>query len=295
VTEVPRLDIAGSLVLASGIVLALYGSTEGPLLGWTSAGSWPFWASGGFLLALYGIWALRRPHPAVNLALLKNGQAALGLGISNIASVVLFAILVLIPVFSETVLGASTFVTGLTLLPQGVITGVGILVGNWMYGMTNVRSVTLTGFAVLTATTFMLLFVELGTPLWAIAAILSSRGLALGLTIQPLLLATIGELAGADVPDGNTLFNVMERVFSSVGISLLSTYFQVSEQNYAVLLPRVTDAATSAFHDTILILTVVSLVGFGLGFLLKPRSPTTTMFSGRRAEHDDGKVLGQQT
>lgn len=68
------------------------------------------------------------------------------------------------------------------------------------------------------------------------------------------------------------MFNVMERVFSSVGISLLSTYFQLREESYVTTFGGFTQAATSAFHDTILILTVLSLAGFGFALLLKTKT-----------------------
>ena len=116
---VPRFDLFGAVILAAGVVLALYGATEGPSTGWTSIGSFPFWASGTVLLGVYGIWALRRPDPAVDLRLLRKGQTALALVIITIASTVLFAMLFLLPVFIESIQGASATITGLTLLPQG--------------------------------------------------------------------------------------------------------------------------------------------------------------------------------
>jgi hypothetical protein len=129
---------------------------------------------------------------------------------------------------------------------------------------------------ILTVTTAMLLFVGVKSPDWVVAVILSGRGLALGLTIQPLLYATIGNLTDQEVPDGNTLFNVMDRLGGSVGISLLATFFQFREQtyisassttSYAAL--QLVAAALHSFHDTILLLTIFSLVGLFLAILLK--------------------------
>ena len=266
--DAPKFDLVGSVMLATGIVLALYGTTEGTLLGWTSPGSLPFWVSGGVLLIGYGVWALHSSHPAVNLKLLRDPQSALAFGISNIANVVLFAILVLLPVFMESVQGVSAIVAGLTLLPQGLVTGLGILAGSRMIKTKSVRLVTFLGFSILTATTALLLTVRVDTPLWVISAILSGRGLALGFTIQPLLMATIGRLSGGEVPDGNTLFNVMERVFGSVGISLLTTFFQTSEMNYLSVGTEAGSAAVQAFSNTVGVLVVLSVFGLGLSVLL---------------------------
>jgi len=273
----PRFDLTGALLLAAGVVLALYGASEGPLVGWTTAASLPYWASGTVLLAAYGVWAVRRPDPAVDLKLLRDGQTALALVIITVASTVLFAMLFLLPIFVESIQGEPATVAGLVLLPQGVVTGVGTWIGDRLSKKRSERSIRLTtmlGMAILTATTAMLLGVGIGTPAWEAAAILSGRGLALGLTIQPLLYATIGNLSGREVPDGNTLFNVMDRLGGSVGVSLLATFFQLGEQAHASSTPSATasqlaEAALHSFHDTILLLTIVSLSGAVLSLLLR--------------------------
>ena len=234
-SEPPKFDLIGAVILASGVVLALYGASEGPLLGWISIESFPFWASGTILIVIYGVWALRRPNPAVNLKLLRNTQTALALVIITIAATVLFAMLFLLPIFMESIQGMSATITGLALLPQGIVTGIGTWIGDKLSKQRSGRSIRLTtvlGMTILTVTTAMLLFVDVSTPDWIIAVILSGRGLALGLTIQPLLYATIGNLTDQEVPDGNTLFNVMDRLGGSVGISLLATFFQFREQTY---------------------------------------------------------------
>ena len=122
---IPKFDLIGAIILASGVVLALYGASEGPLLGWTSVASFPFWTSGTILLIVYSLWALRRPNPAVNLELLRNTQTALALVIITIAATVLFAMLFFLPIFMESIQGMSAAITGLTLLPQGIVTGIG--------------------------------------------------------------------------------------------------------------------------------------------------------------------------
>jgi len=275
-----KFDFAGALILASGVVLALYGASEGPLIGWASLGSLPYWAAGIVLLVAYGLWTLRKAHPAVNLKLLRNTQTALALVIITIASTVLFAMLFLLPIFMESIQGMSATVTGLVLLPQGVVTGIGTWIGDKLSKQRSERSIRLTtilGMTILTVTTAMLLRVDLGTPDWVIAVILSGRGLALGLTIQPLLYATIGNLEGSEVPDGNTLFNVMDRLGGSIGISLLASFFQFSEQSYISAgssgsAMQLTQAALHGFHDTILLLIVVSLVGVFLALFLKKKA-----------------------
>jgi EmrB/QacA subfamily drug resistance transporter len=317
----PRFDVVGSLVLADGLVLTLYGASEGPLVGWLSSESWPYWTSGPVLLVVYALWAIRRADPAVSLKLLRHRQTALALAVTSVAAVVLFAVLFLIPVFMEEIQGVSAMITGLALLPQGVVTGVGTLLGEKLSRTWKTRPISFVGMSTLTGTTALLLTVDIHTPFWLIATILSGRGLALGLTIQPLLYATIGNLTGGEVPDGNTLFNVLERLGGSVGISLLATFFQLSEQNYvsavlsqngisiqgsgsgltssvlsslpASLVSQLAGAAVHGFHDTVLLLTLLSLLGvlMSLGLRGRPVPARSDGWSEKKVREDRVGVL----
>jgi hypothetical protein len=59
-------------------------------------------------------------------------------------------------------------------------------------------------------------------------ALLCGRGAALGLTVQPLVMALLDgspALPASAMPDANTLFNMAERLSGSFGIALLATLY----------------------------------------------------------------------
>jgi EmrB/QacA subfamily drug resistance transporter len=305
------VDPFGMLALAGGLVLATYGATEGPQVGWSSLSSWPYLATGGLLLLVYVVWALRRPHPAVDLKLLRHLQPALAVGLCALSSIVMFAILVLVPVFMEDLQGATALTAGLALLPQGLVMGIGIVLGDRLAAHRGARFSALLGFLLLAITTATLLALTLTTPAWVTALLLSGRGVAVGLTIQPLLVAMIRGLAPAEVPDGNTLFNAAERLAGSIGIPLLVTFFTLREQDRiretldslgvhlgarlpaagsAAQLPqavraRLAQAAVTGFHDTIWLLVAVSLLGCLVALLLR-RGPASSSASVAAASTD---------
>ena len=292
-----RFDLFGLLLLAGGLVGASYGATEGATLGWTAPGTWPYLVTGGILLAAYIIWALRRRHPAVDLKLLRHPQTALAVFLSALAGVVMFAMLFLLPIYMQNLQGLSPLIAGLALLPQGFVTGFGTVLGGVVAPRWGARRSTLLGMAILALSTATLLLLTRDTPAWLTAALLCGRGLALGLTIQPLLNVMLGDLSPAETPDGNTLFNVAERLGGSVGIALLATFFQQRERYHAeqvlaglgihldsasqnqtvaaishlpaALRAQLGQAAIDGFHDTILLLVLLSLVGLCLALLLR--------------------------
>jgi len=83
-----RFDPIGMVLLAAGLAFALYGGGQGPTAGWTAPSVWPFWAAGILLILAYVAWALRSPHPAVNLRLLRDRLTSASVALSVLVSVV---------------------------------------------------------------------------------------------------------------------------------------------------------------------------------------------------------------
>jgi predicted MFS family arabinose efflux permease len=287
------------LLLAGGLGLALYGAGQGPSAGWTAARVWPFWAAGIALVAAYVAWALRSPHPAINLRLLRDRLAALTVALSILVSIVTFAAMFLLPVFMQTVQGYSALQAGLALLPQGLVMGVGTVLGQRVAGSGQLRLGALAGSVALAAATAALLLIDAHTPGWLIALILCGRGLAFGLVTQPLLATMMGRLSGADVADGSTLFNVVQRVAGSFGIGLLATLFaqRLQARATAVLadlhmpaasaagLPpevaaRLQSAAVAGFHDAVWVLVATSGLAVLLALLVRDPHPAPDIQAG---------------
>ena len=269
-----RLDVPGLLVLGAGLGLATYGASQGPAHGWLSAASAPAWAGGLVLVTAYvlreramprdgeaprdGTAGRRRPPAAVSLGPLRTPARALTLALACVTSVVLFSVLFLAPVFLQQIQHRSTTVTGLVLLPQGVVMGLASWLGSEIIKRGQARPALITasvsgGLALLAASTLGLLWLTPSTPAWATTALLCGRGVALGLTVQPLVMAFLAGLRPSRMPDANTLFNMAERLSGSFGIALLATLYA----SRAAL----SGSAVTAFRDCAIVLTGAAAAG----------------------------------
>jgi EmrB/QacA subfamily drug resistance transporter len=261
-----RLDGGGLVLLAAGLGLATYGASQGPAHGWLSAASAPAWAGGLALVAGYVLHERsaraagggRRTPPAVDLSPLRSPQRVLTLALACVASVVLFAMLFLAPVFLQQIQNHSATVTGLVLLPQGVVMGLASWLGSTVIerARQHPRVITVSvvgGLALLAASTLGLLLLTPTTSVWVTTGLLCGRGVALGLTIQPLVMGFIAGLGAPRMPDANTLFNMAERLSGSFGIALLATLYASRA--------AATGSALTAFRDCAFVLTVAAAVG----------------------------------
>lgn len=139
------------------------------------------------------------------------------------------AMLLFTPIYLQQIQGTSALVAGLVLLPQGLVTGLGAVLGMVMAQWWGERACIFFGTVILVATTALLLLLDLATPAWLTALLLCGRGLAMGLVLQPLLMVMLYGLAQQELPDGNTLFTVTDNLGGSVGVALLATLLQHRE------------------------------------------------------------------
>ncbi len=293
-----RFDTLGFILLSAGVIGITYGSSQGTQIGWLSSSTWPYWATGALLLAAYVLWSKSRLNPIVDLSLLWQPQQALDLLLAALVSIVTFAVIFLAPVFMQEIQGTSALTAGIALLPQGLITGIGAILGTQLPGKWGVRQTIVLGMALLTFSTMGLLLVTGTSSAWLIAIVLCGRGFAIGLVIQPLLNRLIDCLPEAKALDGNTLFNVVERISGTLGIALIITFFQVREQlrlNHVKAhlgLPasitfnksgsdsllsgaahyRLEHAAVSGFHDVVWLVAGLSSIGVLIAFFITDHS-----------------------
>ena len=225
--ERTEFDFYGLAMLAAGVTLVLFGTSQGGTDGWDAAACWGPLAAGAALLAGYVRWAAGRVQPALDLSLARQPAAALSMGLCALAAVVTWAAVFLLPVFVQTAQGRSALAAGVALAPQGVITGVSTALGPRVLTRFTVRATVCAGFAVLGLGSLLLLTVGAGTPLWLISLILAVRSVSIGLVISPLLTALTGPLPPRRMGDASTLFNVVNRMAGSFGIGLLASLYAV--------------------------------------------------------------------
>jgi EmrB/QacA subfamily drug resistance transporter len=224
-TAQARLDLVGLLLLAGGLAVLLFGIGEGGTAGWGAPSSWLALAAGVFLLAGYALRSGRAEQPVLNLALARRGRPALALTLCALASVVTFAAVFLLPVFMQDAQGHSAWAAGLTMLPQGLITGLSTTLGQRALRLATVRTTVAAGFTLLTAASLGLLLIGTHTGLVLIAVLLAVRSVSIGLVISPLLAVVTAPLDQGELTDATTLFSIWQRIAGSLGIGLIAAVF----------------------------------------------------------------------
>lgn len=252
-------DPVGMLLVAAGLTLLLYGAAQAGTHGWSTPATWVAVAVGAVVLASYPWWARRHSHPALDLTLARHRDSLLALLLCAAASVVTFAAVFLIPVFLQAVQGHSALAAGLAMLPQGVLTGLGTVIGQRVLTRVSVRTTVLVGFALLATASAALFTIQVHTSIPVTAAILAVRAASIGLVITPLLAVMVRPLNSQQLADANALFNIVQRIAGSFGVGALASWYASAAVHHGPL---------SALHWIALVLVFLAALAAAFSVLL---------------------------
>lgn len=230
----PTFDFAGFIFVALGLSTVLYALSSASTDGWGSATVLGFLTTGLLSLAIFIaielIQANRGRQPLLDLRLFANGPFRAGI-IANVFVIFgLFGGLFLFPIYLQSIRGQSAFQAGLILLPQALASMVSVIIGGRLVDRFGVRAVMIPGLIILGIATWQLTYISLYSSYGWIQLMLILRGLALGLTVQPLTVATLSEISPRDLAQASSLSTVNRAVSSSLGIAIIATLVQTQSQ-----------------------------------------------------------------
>ncbi len=229
-----RFDLLGFFLSTLSLATILYALSSASTDGWGSATVLGFMAIGLLSLAIFItvelIIANRGGQPLLDLRLFANGPFRAGM-IANVFVIFgLFGGLFLFPIYLQNIRGQSAFQAGLILLPQALASMVSVIIGGRLVDRFGVRAVMIPGLLILIVATWQLTNISVYSSFGWLQLMLVLRGLALGLTVQPLTVATMSEVSPRQLAQASSLSTVNRAIASSLGIAILATLVQTQSQ-----------------------------------------------------------------
>lgn len=135
----PKIDIVGSLLLASGLCIGVYGLNQIELLGAASSQLWSIIGGGLLLIAAFIVWNKRSKEPMVPSHLFYNKPYMTATFGQFFMAMNFAMILVLMGLYLQNTLHYSTYETGLIFLAMTLTVGVLSPIGGKMIDWFGVR------------------------------------------------------------------------------------------------------------------------------------------------------------
>lgn len=188
----------------------------------------------GFLLF---IWReLTYKHPIVNLSVLKDGNLRIGIVMCFILGFGLYGSTLIIPIYTQSVLGWTATDAGLLLIPGSITTAFMMpIVGNMIQKGVPQGYMVGVGFLIFFCFTFWMYNVitpDTGVENMYWALIL--RGIGLGLLFVPITTLSLSTLKGKHIGEGAAFTGMMRQLGGSFGIAIITTFITRFSQEHRV-------------------------------------------------------------
>ena len=173
---------------------------------------------------------LMTEHPVVDLRALSNRSFSAGVLLISLLGFVLYASLVLLPIYLQTLLGYPAYIAGLALSPRGIGAFALTFIVGAIAARVDVRRLLVFGFLVGATTMFMLSALNLNAGYWDIFWPQVMQGGAMACMFIPLSTAAMSHLAREKMGNATSIFNLMRNIGGSVGIAVMTTLLARRQQ-----------------------------------------------------------------
>jgi DHA2 family multidrug resistance protein len=170
------------------------------------------------------IWrSFTHDHPLLDLSVLKNREFAAGVSLSFFQYFVLYATLLLIPLYVQNLLGYTATWAGLILAPGGVASLLAMIVAGRIVHRIDVRWILLAGVACMLGALRMLWDVDLASTFGYLAGARFLQGFGAGFLFISVAAAAYSTMPAEHMRQATGLYNLVRNEAGSVGIAVSST------------------------------------------------------------------------
>ncbi|WP_449334217.1 MDR family MFS transporter [Streptomyces chattanoogensis] len=295
-----RIDYIGSALLTIGItalvLLTTWGGTE---YDWTSPQILGLGAGGVIALVLFVLVERKVSEPVLPLRIFRNGNFSLITVIGFLVGFVMFGSMTFLPLFQQTVQGASATNSGLLLLPlMGGLLVVSLIAGRVTTQTGKYKFFVVGGGAVLTIGLALLSLMDTETTRLTSSLYMVVLGAGMGFLMQTTMLVAQNSVEMRDMGVGSSSATLFRTIGGSFGVAILGAIFtnqvkstmverlgaaagakisgggaQMDPKRLPELPPVVRDAYAHAVangsHQVFLWGAAISIVGFAAAWFLK--------------------------
>ncbi len=205
-------------------------------------------------LCVFGLIALvirelMTDHPVVDLRVLKNRSFSAGVFLIGMLGFVLYASLVLLPLYLQTLMGYPAYNSGLALSPRGMGALLFTPLAGHLTTKTDPRRLLAVGIVLGSVTMFQLSGLNLYSGFWDIFWAQILQGVALSFLFIPLMALAMARIQPEKMGNATSIFNLMRNIGGSVGIAIMTTFLaRRTQMHHNHLVAHVTPGSPQALR-----------------------------------------------
>jgi len=219
-----KIDYWGLALLAIGLGCLQIVLDKGQQEDWFSS-NFITWMSiiSVMSMVLFIIVELFTEHPVVSLRTFKNVSFSTGNLVMFFAFFNLFASIVLLPIYLQSLMGYTATLAGLVLGPGGIATLVAMPIAGKLITRVNPKGVLAFGIIVSAYSTHLMshfnLHADFNTLLWPRVVL----GVGMGFLFIPLTTLTLSTIKKEDMGNATAIYNLLRNLGGSFGVAFVTT------------------------------------------------------------------------
>jgi len=176
-------------------------------------------------LILFLIVEMFAEHPILNLKAFKNVSFSAGNVIMFFGFFNLFASIVLLPIYLQTLMGYTATLAGLVLGPGGIATLICLPIAGRLVTAVNPKGLLAFGLITCSYATYLMsgfnLYADFDTVIWPRIVL----GIGMGFFFIPLTTLTMSGIKKEDMGNASAIYNLLRNLGGSFGVAFVTTMF----------------------------------------------------------------------
>jgi DHA2 family lincomycin resistance protein-like MFS transporter len=257
------IDVLSVVLSALGFGGLVYGLSTIGQAGGGGTAAWVAFAVGAVGLVAFVVRQLRlqrEDRALLDLRTFRAGTFTTATVLMVLLMATLFGAIVLLPIYLQEVLGRTPLVTGLLLLPGGLLMGLLAPTVGRLYDRVGARVLLLPGVVVTSASVWMTTLFDSHSSVALVLAfhLVFSAGLAFVFT--PLFTAGLGALPPSLYAHGSAIFSTAQQLAGAAGVALLVSVLSARSASLATGGASVVESTAGGLHLAFVVTAVLSLV-----------------------------------
>lgn len=276
-----KFDTMSVVLSTIGFGALLYGFSRAGSLGWSSAEVLICIAAGIVALALFTWRQLVSETPLLDLRAFKYNMFSLTTVISIAITMIMYADMMLLPLYLQNARGYTALESGLLLLPGALVMGFLMPVAGKLFDRFGAKWLAVIGMVITIVTTIGFIDLTDSTSYGYLVLMSTGRRIGMALLMMPIQTAGLNQLPSRLGAHGTAISNTVRQVAGAVGTSLLVSVMTsrttahvqdmmatgaangLSQQQLA------TESMIQGINDAYVVIIGIAVVGLILSFFIK--------------------------
>ncbi|SEU28986.1 DHA2 family efflux MFS transporter permease subunit [Paenibacillus sp. NFR01] len=284
----PKLDKSGVVFSTLGFGGLLYGFSDAGTDGWNSPTVITCLAVGVAMFILFVWRELKADTPLLEFRIFRYNMYSLTTVVNIVVTMAMYAGMILLPIYLQTIRGFTPMRSGLMLLPGAILMGIMSPITGIIFDKIGAKWLAVVGLLITTATTWEFSQISDSTTYTHLILVYTLRMFGMSMLMMPIMTAGLNQLPQRLNSHGTAMANTLRTVAGALGMALFVSIMtnktkdevtsalmsgSVSQTDKAAMAKLTQEATITGIQHAFTVATWITVIALVLAFFIKKTSP----------------------